>query len=94
LFLNLFDTAVTYYGVTNGLAIEINPFMNLLLSFNPIVFVIIKIFLLHYLLLVLFVFSESNFKATLKALYVCVGIYVIITISHLINIPAYLARIG
>lgn len=78
--LNVLDGAFTLFWVLSGMAIETNPIMDLLLQIHPVLFISLKLILVHLGCILLLRFHKKPF-ALLSSLMVA-GVYGAIVIYH------------
>ena len=78
--LNVLDGAFTVFWVMSGKAIEANPFMDLLLQIHPVLFISLKLLLVHLGCILLLRYYERSF-ALLSSLLACF-VYGVIVLYH------------
>lgn len=81
--LNFFDGLFTFLGVQNGIIDEYNPLMAVLLYEHPYVFIVVKICLSLFLILLAQNLRGRRISSILKGLTLAtVGAYIIVTLTH------------
>lgn len=78
--LNILDSSLTMYWVSNNIAEEANPLMDYLISQSPWLFVSTKIVLVGLGTCLLYRYRES--RASWSALACCLAVYLWIMIIH------------
>jgi hypothetical protein len=80
--LNLFDAAITWFGLKHSFITELNPLMNAIYEVNPVLFFISKAALSFFLLLFIF-FKQVPQSSLIKAItMVAVVSYTAIVFLH------------
>ncbi len=72
--LNLVDLCVTLYGVSNGVAKEVNPFMDYFLQKGYVYFILVKLMGVAFAAAVFWKLRDK--LATQIAISVCLGVYI------------------
>jgi hypothetical protein len=81
LVLNLIDAILTIFVVGMGLAIEKNPLMNGLLSRSPVLFVVVKLLLVSFGVILLWRFRHS--RMAIGGIFFVFSTYVLIFLWHI-----------
>ena len=78
---------LTYFGIVNQFIEELNPFMNLLITHHPAIFIGIKVFLSFSILVVSYLISFYS-KVTFQRvfLFALVGVFFIYTVINGLHI--------
>lgn len=89
---NIFDTIATYYFVTTKNAIELNPFMRLLLEINPIYFIVFKVVFVGFAIYLLYKLSKNSMKIAFKASIMTASLYSILFIYEMLFIILFITN--
>jgi len=79
-FLNLVDGFATYYWVTNGLATEVNPIMNMMFKLGPWFFLFIKVFVGS--LCIWFLIQRKQRPVVEALIFPVLVVYLYVTVLH------------
>lgn len=89
-FLNIWDILLTFYFVSfKKLTEEINPIMKVLLDYDPIVFILLKLVIITILVLFISKYSILDKWANM-GYFILLFSYIGIGITHLIGLIVYL----
>lgn len=80
--LNLFDAAVTWFGLKNSFITELNPVMNVIYEVNPVLFFVSKAALSFFLLLFI-LFKQVPRSFWIKGITIFAAVsYTVIVFMH------------
>ena len=83
--LNISDIIFTLVYIKLGIAIEKNPFMNILISIHPFVFLIVKMSIVCLSVYVLSI-TKNKIKLSSIGLNICLFTYICVNIYHIYGI--------